>query len=461
MLTAELNDKLSRVGPGTPCGELLRRYWHPIAVVTELKRKPTKKVRLLGEDLVLFKDSSGSLGLIEERCAHRRVSLSYGIPEPAGLRCPYHGWLYDASGKCLEQPAEPVSSTFKDRIRLQAYPVEELGGLVFAYLGPQPAPLLPRYEAYARDNAVRLIGVTTLPCNWLQVMENSLDATHVEWLHGYYSDYVQAGVAAERGLTFHPRRYPHHVKIGFDVFEHGIVKRRVEEGGSEEDDDWRIGHPVVFPCILGSPSQIRVPMDDTHTWHLWYTSTPVGVPVPPEAADPFVFELPWEDGGPVFTDFTNGQDIMAWVTQGDSAERHLERLGASDVGIILYRDLLKEQIERVERGEDPMEVYRDPAHNQMILLPRERVKHVARLRADGASESNARPGTGGGAASAFYGYSFYGPDERLDAESRRAMDGYRRWVPELRARAAADGIEAGYPEPPVVAAIRGVVANMA
>ena len=167
-LTVEDNEKLTRVGPGTPMGELLRRYWHPVAASAELWDRPTKAVRLLCEDLVLYRDNSGTLGLVDARCAHRRVELKWGIPEEHGLRCPYHGWLYDETGQCTEQPGEPTGSTFKERIKLTSYPVQELGGLIFAYLGPEPVPLLPRYENYVVDNAIRDIGGTMLPCNWLQ-----------------------------------------------------------------------------------------------------------------------------------------------------------------------------------------------------------------------------------------------------------------------------------------------------
>jgi 5,5'-dehydrodivanillate O-demethylase len=131
------------VGPGAPGGELMRRYWHPIAASGELNEKPTKSVRILGEDLILYKDRSGTLGLIDESCPHRRVNMLYGIPEEKGLRCPYHGWLMDEAGQCIEMPAEAPDSTFKDRVKVKGYPAQELGGLVFAYLGPEPAPLLP------------------------------------------------------------------------------------------------------------------------------------------------------------------------------------------------------------------------------------------------------------------------------------------------------------------------------
>ena len=210
MLTKEINERMTSVGPGTPGGELLRRYWHPIATSVELEENPVRKVRLMGEDLVLYRDKSGNLGLIDEPCPHRRVSLEYGIPEQEGLRCPYHGWLFNHEGKCLEQPAEPWNSTFKDRIATKAYKAQELGGLIFAYIGPDPAPLLPRYDLLVWDNCMRQIGITNLPCNWVQCMENSLDPVHVEWLHGRFIEYAweRKGMKAPMSLR---RR---HVKIG-------------------------------------------------------------------------------------------------------------------------------------------------------------------------------------------------------------------------------------------------------
>ena len=201
MLSKDLNSMLTQVGPGTPGGALLRYYWYPVAATVELDENPVKKVRLLSEDLVLYRDRSGNLGLIDEQCPHRRVSMEYGIPEEEGLRCPYHGWLFNHEGRCLEQPAEPWNSTFKDRVTTKAYRVQELGGLVFAYLGPEPAPLLPRYDLYIWDNVVRQIGATMVPCNWLQPMENSVDPVHVEWLHAYFFNYV---LERERPRAFSP-----------------------------------------------------------------------------------------------------------------------------------------------------------------------------------------------------------------------------------------------------------------
>jgi 5,5'-dehydrodivanillate O-demethylase len=248
--------------------------------------------------------------------------------------------------------------------------------MVFAYLGPEPAPLLPRYDLFAWDNTLRQIGATVVPCNWLQIMENSLDPLHAEWLHRRYMQYI-LDLQGEDTTRLQGRIRPH-AKMGFDVFEHGIIKRRVIEGQTEDHDNWVYGHPVVFPNMLRAGAigtaafQIRVPMDDTHTWHVWYETYRPGGPVPPQEMVPY-YEVPWQDAaGEFITDYVDGQDIMCWVTQGDVAERDLERLGVSDTGIILFRQLLQEQMARVEAGEDPMEVYRDPAANQLIAVPQER-----------------------------------------------------------------------------------------
>ncbi|MGH7772030.1 MAG: Rieske 2Fe-2S domain-containing protein [Candidatus Binatia bacterium] len=383
MLSKEENERLTRVGPGTPMGALLRRYWHPVAASSELVDRPTKGVRILGESLVLYRDRKSRLGLIGDRCAHRRVSLLYGIPEEDGLRCAYHGWKYDREGRCIEQPAEPAGSTFKDRVRISAYPVQELGGLIFAYMGPKPVPLLPRWDLFVRDDALRDIGLAVVPCNWVQIMENGLDPVHVEWLHQHFHNYVleRLGREKEQGKPLH------HTKIGFDVFEYGIIKRRVLEGETEENEDWQVGHPIIFPSILLSGStrrptfQIRVPIDDTHTMHWWYScyvarpgaerSTQEKIPfydVPVPAVD--------DHGEPQWPllDNNSGQDMTMWYTQEPIVDRSLEKLGESDQGIILYRKLLKEEMEKVQRGEDPMNVFRDPEKNVRIELRLEEAK---------------------------------------------------------------------------------------
>lgn len=145
-LSEEENLRMTEVGTGTPMGELLRRYWHPVAAVTEFEDRSTKPVRLMGEDLVLYRDLSGTCGLVQRHCAHRRADLSYGYVEERGLRCSYHGWCYDEQGRCTAQPFEDMAhenTRFRDSIKLDAYPVQEKAGLLFAHLGPDPAPLCP------------------------------------------------------------------------------------------------------------------------------------------------------------------------------------------------------------------------------------------------------------------------------------------------------------------------------
>ena len=375
MLSAQENERLTRVGPGTPMGKLMRRYWHPVAATAELDAHPVKRVKILGESLVVYRDQQGRLGLIGDTCPHRRISLEYGIPEEEGLRCPYHGWMFDQTGQCIEMPAEPPDSTFPCRVKIAGYPVEEMAGLIFAYLGPEPVPLLPRWDLFAMDGIWRDIGVTEIPCNWLQCMENSLDPVHTEWLHGHYYNFVmrQQNRRDARGDGFVSRLSPHHTKIGFDVFDHGIIKRRVRVGGSESDPEWSVGHPILFPNILrvNWTFQIRVPMDDTHTWHVMYQAypQPPGAEGTPQDHVP-VYEIPIKDErGRFITDFVLGQDMMAWVTQGPIAHRDLEKLGESDQGIIMYRRLLREQMDIAEQGGDPMNVFRDPNSHEIIHIP--------------------------------------------------------------------------------------------
>ena len=385
MLTIEQNERLTQVGPGTPMGELLRRYWFPIAATAELQKNPTKAVRLLGENLVLYRDRSGVYGLVESACAHRRFNLLYGIPEEHGLRCAYHGWLYDENGQCHEMPAEAPDSTFASRVQIVSYPVEQLRGMIFAYMGPSPAPLVPRWDLFVNENVERDVGFSEVPCNWLQIMENSLDPVHVEWLHNYWSNYVlqRLGTLDDSDNFWRTRANVRpHVKIGFDVFEHGIVKRRVLEGDDEDNPNWRIGHPVLFPNILrsgtGGTLQIRVPIDDHNTMYYYYNThrVPSGTTAPLQADEEIPYyriPLPGADveGIPVWSllDHNAGQDNVAWMSQGPVSERQKEKLGESDRGLIVYRRLLHEQLKIVADGGDPMNTFRDPAKNQCVVTP--------------------------------------------------------------------------------------------
>jgi 5,5'-dehydrodivanillate O-demethylase len=377
VLTREQNEILTRVGPGRPMGELLRRYWYPVAFTRQLEEFPVRRTRLLGEDLVVFKTGDGRYGVMPETCPHRSASLAYGVVEAEGLRCGYHGWLFGVDGTCLDQPAELDKTTFKDRVRTDAGKAQELGGLVWAYLGPDPAPELPRFDVYVMDG-VRDIGWAELPCNWLQIMENAVDPHHVEWLHGRYFDFLARQQGFQAPSSFGKR----HVKVAFDAFEFGIIKRRVLEGHSEEDDDWKVGHPMVFPYNMRvggagmEQMQIRVPVDDTTTRFMLYTvHAPEGATFPEQPTIPD-YELPWLDShGRHIVDYVEGQDIMAWVTQGPIADRTVEHLGKSDIGVTMLRRMFKEQLAKVEAGEDPLGVVRAP--HERIDLPCEKDKFGA------------------------------------------------------------------------------------
>ncbi|HEX9879821.1 MAG TPA: Rieske 2Fe-2S domain-containing protein, partial [Candidatus Binatia bacterium] len=346
MLDEQTNELLCRVGPGTPMGDLLRRYWMPIAPKAEVDEKVKRPVKLLGEDLLVFKDGSGRYGLIREQCSHRGASLCYGIVDEDGIRCPYHGWKFDVAGRCLDQPAEPPDRKSKDAIRHPSYPVESLGGLLFGYLGPAPAPLLPRYDILVREDWVRRIEIhPVLDCNWLQPMENSVDPAHLYWLHGF-----TGGAPAMRDE-----------RIEFEIFEYGIYKYHYGRKRMEV-------HPVVFPNILrgtGNVIHYRIPMDDTHTRIIYviYSPTQDGKPsgqreVPHSYIGPI--KEPYDDAGyPRYRHHMKtfaSQDGMAWETQGPIADRTREHLVSSDRGVVMFRQLLRIQLEAVRKGEDPMGV---------------------------------------------------------------------------------------------------------
>src|SRR5713226_8808626 len=202
-MTPEENELLTRVGPGTLGGELFRRYWHPVAMPPEISEEsPTKFVRMLGEDLVLFRDKSGRVGLIGDHCSHRGASLLYGRVEERGIACAYHGWLYDTTGNCLETPAEPAGSLFHLTVKHKAYPVQRLAGLYWAYLGPLPAPTLPPYDLLVRRDGrhtVQLRG--QLDSNYLQAMENSVDPAHLMILHQITAGRGKPVTNTTRGFT--------------------------------------------------------------------------------------------------------------------------------------------------------------------------------------------------------------------------------------------------------------------
>jgi 5,5'-dehydrodivanillate O-demethylase len=378
MLSVEQNELLTRVGPGTPMGTLMRYYWHPVCAVDDLLRNPwhTQEVKVLGEELVVYRDRRGNLGVVDKYCPHRRASLAYGVVEADGIRCQYHGWKFDASGRCVEQPFEDTThpeDNFRAKCSIRAYRAAALGGLIFVYMGPEPAPFLPQWGPLVWGNAIRDIVIAHLPCNWLQCQENSLDSTHVEHLHGYAGRYFQQLLAGEE--PDFQRDYRRHTMIGFDAFKYGIIKRRVVVGQDENHAQWRLGHPILFPNLLwvGSTLQFRVPADDTHTLHisLYTWRAAPGKAAPPQEVVPSrVVPLLDERGQFTNLDVIFHQDYMCWITQGDIARRHLEKLGESDRGIILFRKMLLEQVNRVRAGQEPtINVFRDAAESEGLDVP--------------------------------------------------------------------------------------------
>src|SRR5579864_7136331 len=186
MLSQADNELLTRIGPGTPMGELFRRFWLPALLASELPHidSDPRRVRILGEDLVAFRDSNGRLGFIQNNCPHRGASLFFGRNEEAGLRCVYHGWKFDVEGNCVDMPNEPAESDFKSKVKAVAYPTQERGGLVWTYLGPRTTPPpLPDLEGNMQPDSDQFVRANQLPCNWLQILEGDIDTTHVGFLH--------------------------------------------------------------------------------------------------------------------------------------------------------------------------------------------------------------------------------------------------------------------------------------
>ncbi|MYB85392.1 MAG: aromatic ring-hydroxylating dioxygenase subunit alpha, partial [Chloroflexi bacterium] len=321
--------------------------------------------------------------LIEPSCAHRKANLSYGIPEENGIRCAYHGWIFNETGQCMDQPSEPEGSKFKDKVRIKAYPVQEKAGIVWAYMGPSPAPMLPRWDLLEWEGVERWVVAMELPCNWLQCMDNSLDPVHFEWLHNYWGSYVlgmekppEEREAWKQQMQGDGMRGRHEVKVGFDRFEYGVIKRRLMQGDTEENEWWRIGHPVLFPNILrvgqqrNHGFQMRTPIDDTHTYHIVLRVRVPEIGEDFEQAEiPYKYENVFKNDGRIRADWVLGQDQAAWIMQGPISDRTTEALGVTDVGIILYRKVLEEQMQIVEDGGEPMNVHRED--NGVIVLPQE------------------------------------------------------------------------------------------
>jgi phenylpropionate dioxygenase-like ring-hydroxylating dioxygenase large terminal subunit len=355
------NKALTEVGPGTPCGELMRRYWQPIAVSKKVGDLP-QKVRILGEDLILFRDGKGRPGLVYPRCMHRGTSLFYGRVETDGIRCCYHGWLFDVEGRCLEQPCEPEGGRHRDAARQPWYPLEERYGLVFAYLGPpEKKPILPSYdnlETLEPDavlwSEVGGFGATgdaslaVLPYSWLHMNDNVMDPFHVHVLHSTIS-----------GIQFHAQ-FALLPKVDFFYADHGVCYSAIRqlEDGREVDriSSWLMPNIMSVPDIgmrSGQSSGISwvVPVDDSHYVQAFVMKLPRDQPF-------------WQMrfNGKSWGEMTEAEhqrtpgDYEAQAGQGPISLHSEEHLVTSDRGIMMQRRLLAQQMEIVAKGGDPLGV---------------------------------------------------------------------------------------------------------
>ncbi|MFT5539988.1 MAG: 5,5'-dehydrodivanillate O-demethylase [Alphaproteobacteria bacterium] len=359
MLSGQENELLTRVGASTPCGDLMRRYWWPVQFSENIKDRPVK-VRLLGQDFVVFRDGNGTLGMLDLQCCHRLTSLEFGRVEQNGIRCCYHGWLFDAQGKCLEQPAERPDSNYKDKVRQGAYEVQDLGGFVWAYIGPQPAPLIPHYDLLHRTDGRRVLTCSEDYCNWLQKAENGLDLSHLPFLHA--SSYPHMAFKTPVDYDFIERSYGYkcvmHIENIAPRIIHFIFPAHTRVSTTPRANE-AISHDIRF----------RVPVDDTLTHSYVIRFYPNRDGKFEQDTRGYVGKQPG-----VYMREENGywnlpsreQDRVAQETQGLITNRSLEHLAASDRGIIMFRNKLNEAIEAVAQGKDPDGLIRDPAQNMPI-----------------------------------------------------------------------------------------------
>ncbi|HEY3118538.1 MAG TPA: Rieske 2Fe-2S domain-containing protein [Chloroflexota bacterium] len=396
MLSQEENDLLTQVGPGTPCGTMLRRFWQPAALTEELPSggQPIP-LRLFGEDLVMFRDERGEVGLIGMHCSHRGTDLSYGRIEDGGLRCIYHGFLYDIHGKCLETPGEPAGSRLRDYVHHTAYPCIEKGGVIFTYMGSAEPPLLPNYEVLSAAEPNRFATKYFQECNYLQALEGNMDAVHVRFLHRFLR--TESGGKA---LEEHPKALGRGEEASFrEPPREGpyFGPARVEEndfGVWAYSNDGTGGPDLIMPSLAltgGGPQaggdgyQLywRTPIDDTHHW-LFALAFRRSSPIPEEHRYARSWKLMTPDYhfirnqtnrylqdrdeqrtstftgmGPVFV----VQDSVANETQGPIQDRTKELLGVEDMSVVAGRKMLMRAIQAVQKGQDPPGVIRDARVN--------------------------------------------------------------------------------------------------
>jgi phenylpropionate dioxygenase-like ring-hydroxylating dioxygenase large terminal subunit len=356
--------ELTHVGPDTPCGEYMRRFWQPVCYSDELKDLPLK-LRILGEDLVAFRDGGGVVGLLELHCPHRGTSLEFGLVGAKGIRCCYHGWLFDVDGAILETPGEPATSTLKDRLCHGAYPVHEYAGIVFAYMGPpEEKPEFPIYDSYIRPGYRMIPGQKyCYPCNWLQILENAMDPVHTAFLHTIVSGAVftdEFGVLPELEFLETPvgMIYIATRRVGDNIWVRSV--ENVLPNLQQVAPIWETGHrehPFSGPMM----SRWIVPLDDANTMLIEFRhiSETEGVVTPDWWADRNIM-LPGQLGA---DSYEEGQrrpgDFEAQVSQRPIAVHGLEHLGTTDRGITLFRKQIRQGIRTVKSGKDPVGLFRE------------------------------------------------------------------------------------------------------
>lgn len=398
MISEAENNLLTQTGRATPCGALMRRYWQPVALSEELPNGAAPlKVTLLGEELVLFRDDDGRPGLLGLHCSHRGTDLSYGRIENRGLRCLYHGWLYDVCGRVLEQPGEPGGGAHRDDIRHLAYPCRENGGVIFAYLGPGEPPLLPNYEFLTVPEKQRTVGKIFYDCNYLQGNEGNIDPVHLSFLHQYLSE---AQVARQR------------IVPGSDTSDNALLGRDSAPTIEVEVTDFglriytlRTAGPrgsylritnFVIPNLAafggstvgeGYAVHWHVPIDDTHHWKYVFMFNRER-PLDKELVKKNSSELSpdyrltrnaanryLQDRDSMKTKSFTGigfnfqaHDAFATESQGSIQDRTHEHLVFSDKAIVAARKLLLNAIKDVKEGREPQHVIRDPGLNRFPHL---------------------------------------------------------------------------------------------
>ncbi len=393
MITAEQNDLITRVGAGTPAGTLLRHYWQPVALAEELApERPIRAVRLMGQDLVLFRDDEGRLGLIDRDCPHRGADLAYGRLEHGGLRCAFHGWLFDVNGACLETPAEPEGSKLHTRIRQKSYPVVERSGIIFGYLGEGEPPALPAFDCFVAPDTHTFAFKGLFECNWLQALEVGIDPAHASFLHRFFEDedssagygkqFRSTSADSDMPITRVLREF-YRPEIRVDPTDYGMRLTALREL-SEQNRHVRVTN-MVFPQAIVIPmsaemtiSQWHVPVDDTHCyWYAIFTSFTEPVNKEQMRAQRLeLYELPnytsrknkrnnygfdvHEQLNRTYTGMghdINVHDQWAIESQGAIQDRTRENLGATDIGISHYRRMLRNAIDAMNQGKPlPMQL---------------------------------------------------------------------------------------------------------